>query len=466
MNWFAKAFCSRAESPDVAELRQQQTGRAVARLRGIWSAVNRLHAVLCGLVFIVALLGADASRADGYVLDTGDMVRVTVFGEAAYPLEVVIDDRGAISLPLLGDVPARGLTPVALSKSIQRAFKERKLILEPFVKVEIGQYRPFFIAGAVAHPGSYPFQPGITVRHALALAGGFRPTTAGESVPAFKIADLRSERANLTIEEYRLKVRLARLRAESRQEKSFSVPADPPVELGELVIADIVASEQAQLRARLSAFQDEVSFIEASLSRLKKEADMVAEAREEREKAVKNQLEELNSIRTLRQKGLMTNSNVLALERAHNNYRVDLAQAELQQTRVEQEMLNLESELRRKRQTHESELIANIQDTQVALAKLASQLRYITDKLLFVFEYGEHRTLEDLQGSVKIAIFRRGQKTGQDILADENTEVKAGDVIEVSVVANKGFYAPGASGTDADTGKADRSGHEAHVNGL
>lgn len=443
------------------------SGRSKRSLPGLWNGFDRLRAVLRGLISVIALLAADVSRADGYVLDTGDMIRVAVFGEAAYPLEVVIDDRGAISLPLLGDVPARGLTAVALSKDIQRAFQERKLILEPFVKVEIRQYRPFFIAGAVAHPGSYPFQPGITVRHALALAGGFRPTTAGDSVPAFKIADLRSERANLTIEEYRLKVRLARLRAESGLEQSFSVPADPPVELGDRVIADMIGSEQAQLKARLGAFQDEVSFLEASLSRLKKEADMVAVAREERERAVKNQLDELDSIRSLREKGLMTNSNVLALERAHNNYRVDLAQAELQQTRVEQEMLNLESELRRKRQNHESELIANIQDTQVALAKLASQLRYITDKLLFVFEYGEHRTLEDLQGSVKIAIFRRGQKADQDVLADENTEVKAGDVIEVSVVANKGFYAPGAShsGAGAGIGRADRSGDDDRVTG-
>ncbi len=413
--------------------------------------------VFRALLIILALLAADVARADVYVLDTGDVVRVSVFGEAAYPLEVVVDDRGSISLPLLGDVQARGLTAIALSRDIQRAFQQRKLILDPYVKVEIGQYRPFFISGAVAHPGSYPFQPGITVRHALALAGGFRPSTAGETVPALQIADLRSERASLTIEEYRLKVRLARLHAESRLANTFVAPPDPPAELGQSLIDDIIGTEQAQLEARLAAFRDDISYLEASLVRVRKEAETVASAKEEQERTAKNHLEELESVRSLREKGLMTNSNVMALERAHNNYRLDLTQSELQQTRVQQELLNLESELRRKRQTHEFQLIADIQDTQVALAKLASQLRYLTDKLLFVFEYGEHRTLEDLQGSVKISIFRRGQKAGQELVANENTEVRAGDVIEVSVVASRGFYMPGASRPEPTAG-ADKKG--------
>ncbi|TGR36322.1 polysaccharide biosynthesis/export family protein, partial [Mesorhizobium sp. M1C.F.Ca.ET.195.01.1.1] len=108
----------------------------------------------------------------------------SVIGEPSYPLEVVVDDRGSISLPMLGDVQARGLTSVVLSKAIQRAFQEQKLILDPFVKVEIGQYRPFFISGTVAHAGSYPFKPGITVRHSLAIAGMFRGTAVGNTEPA------------------------------------------------------------------------------------------------------------------------------------------------------------------------------------------------------------------------------------------------------------------------------------------
>lgn len=410
-----------------------------------------------GLAVALVLLAADVVHADGYTLDAGDALRVSVLGEPSYPLEVVIDDAGSISLPLLGEIQARGLTPVALSQSIQLAFQQQKLILEPFVKVEISQRRPFFISGAVASPGSYPFQPGITVRHALAIAGGFRPTAARGGVPALEIADLRSARSNLTIEEYRLKVRLTRLIAESRQEKSFVAPSDPPIELGSRLIGDIVASEQAQLEARLTAFQDDIAYLEASLDRAKKEAGMIAVAREEREKTANIQLDELETVRNLRKQGLITNSNVMAMERVHTNYRADLAQTELQQTQKQQDMMNLESELRRKRQTHDIELIAQIQDTQVELGKVQSQIRYTADKLLFLSSYGEQRTFEDLQASVRISIFRRDEKSGRDIVASENTEVKAGDVIEVSVVANKAFYNPDTLGSATIAAPGDAS---------
>ncbi|WP_244507937.1 polysaccharide biosynthesis/export family protein [Mesorhizobium sp. ORS 3428] len=413
-------------------------------------AVGILLSIICGLLALAFLLFAtDESRADGYTFDTGDVLRISVFGEAAYPLEVVVDDHGAISLPLLGEIQARGLTSVALSRAIQGGFQQQKLILEPFVQVAVSQYRPFFISGTVARPGSYPFQPGITVRQALTIAGGFRATITGNTEPALQIADLRSARSNLAIEEYRLKVRLARLQAESRQDKTFAAPPDPPVEFGGHLIADIVASEQAQLDARLAAYRDDISYLEASIVRAKKEADVVTATRNEREKTADLQLEELQSARALRERGLVTNTSVINAERAHTSYRAELAQTEFQQVQAQQEMLNAESELRKKRQAYEMDLISQTQETEVELGKTQSQIRYVADKLLFIFTYGEQRTFDDLQGSVKISIFRRDQKEAHDIVADQNTEVKAGDVIEVSVVANKGFYAPDISATSA-----------------
>ncbi|TGQ65292.1 exopolysaccharide biosynthesis protein, partial [Mesorhizobium sp. M8A.F.Ca.ET.207.01.1.1] len=93
------------------------------------------------------------------------------------------------------------------------------------------------------------------------------------------------------------------------------------------------------------------------------------------------QLEELQSARSLREKGLITNSNVNTAERAHTSYRAELAQTELQQEQVQQELLNSESELRKKRQSYEMDLIAQTQDTQVELGKVQSQIRYVADKL-------------------------------------------------------------------------------------
>jgi polysaccharide biosynthesis/export protein len=376
------------------------------------------------------------SLADEYTLDTGDALRVAVFGEPAYPLDIIVDDRGTISLPLLGEVKARGLTPAALSREIKEAFQKQRLLVDPFVQVDIREYRPFFISGSVAQPGSYAFKPGITVRHALAMAGGFKAFAIGDTAPALKIADLRAERAKLLIEEFQHLARLERLQAEEQDLNSFSSKLAQPAELSAKLMQDILASEQEQLRTRRSAFQSETSHLEASLVRARKDAEMVETVRREREAAANFQLQQLETARGLKQKGLVTNTNLLTSERTQSSYRVDLAEAEVQLARVQQEILNLEREMREKGAGRRLDLISQIQQEQLALAEIQSNLRYVNDKLLFVSNYGEHKTFDDLRDSVRVAIYR-GQK---EITATETTEVKAGDVIEVSILASPQFY--------------------------
>jgi polysaccharide export outer membrane protein len=70
-------------------------------------------------------------------------------------------------------VHAAGLTPAALGDSISHALKERHLLRDPSVAIEVVAYRPVFILGEVAKPGQYPYQPGMSVLTAVAVAGGF-----------------------------------------------------------------------------------------------------------------------------------------------------------------------------------------------------------------------------------------------------------------------------------------------------
>jgi protein involved in polysaccharide export with SLBB domain len=378
--------------------------------------------------------------AEDYTLDTGDVLRVAIFGEPAYPLDIIVDDRGTISLPLLGEIEARGLTPAALSRNIKTAFQEQKLLIDPFVQVDIREHRPFFISGAVAEPGSYPYKPGITVRHALAIAGGFKVATLGNEEPALKIADLRAERAKLLIEEFRHRARLERLTAETQNQDKFSAPSDQPNEIPSKLLSDIVASEQQQLEERRSTFLSDIAHLEASLTRAKKDAEMAEVARRERENAANFQLRQLETSRDLQRKGLVTSSNLLTAERTQNSYRVDLAEANIDLARVRQEILNLENERRNKHAARKLDLITQIEQEQLLIAQLQSSLRYVSDKLLFVSSYGQHRTFDELRGSVRIVVYRGRGENAETIKATEATEIKAGDVIEVSISASQQFY--------------------------
>ena len=81
-----------------------------------------------------------------YQLDTGDAVRVTVYGDDQLTDTYRIDDSGAIAFPLVGPVRVRGLTTAMASASLAGALANGYM-RNPNVAVEVAEYRPFFILG-------------------------------------------------------------------------------------------------------------------------------------------------------------------------------------------------------------------------------------------------------------------------------------------------------------------------------
>jgi polysaccharide biosynthesis/export protein len=109
-----------------------------------------------------------------YLLDSGDRLRVQVFGQEGLTNSYIVDSAGYIAMPLIGTVPARGLTTPELGRQIAARLRNG-FIRQPSVSVEVEVYRPFFILGEVNAPGQYPFVPNMTVEAAVAIAGGFAP---------------------------------------------------------------------------------------------------------------------------------------------------------------------------------------------------------------------------------------------------------------------------------------------------
>jgi polysaccharide export outer membrane protein len=117
---------------------------------------------------------APAANEGPYTLDSGDKLRVVVFGQDGLSNTYTVDPSGNITMPLIGSVPARGATTGALQQSIAARLRQG-YIREPHVAVEVEAYRPFFILGEVTLPGQYPYVANMTVETAVAIAGGYTP---------------------------------------------------------------------------------------------------------------------------------------------------------------------------------------------------------------------------------------------------------------------------------------------------
>lgn len=107
-----------------------------------------------------------------YVLGVGDKLRLKVFGEDNLSGEFQVSSTGLVSLPLIGDVRAAGLTVSQLQSAITSKLSQGYM-RNPQVSLEVSGYRPFFIVGEVMKPGSYNYENGMAVINAVALAGGY-----------------------------------------------------------------------------------------------------------------------------------------------------------------------------------------------------------------------------------------------------------------------------------------------------
>jgi protein involved in polysaccharide export with SLBB domain len=118
------------------------------------------------------MLAAQAQE-DGYTLNAGDSIRIYVYGEPDLTFErLLIGQNGRISYPFLGELKVSGRTSAHLQQSLINGLKPDYLI-DPRISVSIVKYRPFFVNGEVKKPGGVDFQPGLTLRKAISLAGGF-----------------------------------------------------------------------------------------------------------------------------------------------------------------------------------------------------------------------------------------------------------------------------------------------------
>ena len=115
-----------------------------------------------------------AEPEPSYALDSGDKLRVVVFGQEGLSASYSVDTSGRITMPLIGAVNARGMTPAGLQLAIAARLRNG-FVREPHVAVEVEVYRPFFILGEVTLPGQYPYVPNMTVETAVAIAGGYTP---------------------------------------------------------------------------------------------------------------------------------------------------------------------------------------------------------------------------------------------------------------------------------------------------
>jgi polysaccharide export outer membrane protein len=134
-----------------------------------------------------------AQNDESYRLGPEDQLRISVWDNKDLTLDLVVRPDGKISMPLIQDVPAEGLTAAQLADEIQR--KLAAYIVNPEVSVIVLQVNApkYYVIGYVNKPGTYPLRGDTSVLQALALAGGFTQFASPKKIKLIRATGARQE---------------------------------------------------------------------------------------------------------------------------------------------------------------------------------------------------------------------------------------------------------------------------------
>ena len=163
-------------------------------------ALHRSIASLCGLFFLAFALLHNVAHADIYILGPGDTIKIHVFQEPDLSLSARISNNGTVDYPLLGKIKIEGMTLVEAEAVLDKKLRGDYLI-DPQISVSIASYRPFFVTGAVRSPGSYEYQPGMTARRAIVVAGDFTDRASRSKIFIIKEGESSAKKMKIRLDE-------------------------------------------------------------------------------------------------------------------------------------------------------------------------------------------------------------------------------------------------------------------------
>ncbi|TCL66384.1 polysaccharide biosynthesis/export family protein [Rhizobium sp. BK251] len=404
------------------------------------------RAAFLSIAFFLNLHTASLATSEPYRLVAKDKIALRVVewrsGEGEFKDwnvlsgTFLVGEDGGVQIPLVGEVEAAGRTTQQVATRIADLLKERVGLTTPqSVSVEIAEYGPIYVVGAVEKPGEYPFSPGLTVMKAISLAGGFQRDRTGynsrldrdriQAVGAFGTARL---------DRNALLLRKARLLAEKGGRDVFEIPDEL---VGIKGIAELHREEMNYMEFRRVELQSKIAAAQGIGLLYTHELTTLQGKIESQQRQVALAKKELAAVSSLADKGLALSSRRLALDRDESDEESKLLDLEFQITRARQMIEENKRDSEELVNSRGSEIQKELNEviTEIAKADLEGQ---IARSLISETDYEQQKLLSKLGEDVReLATFRiaRPSRSGDAVRleATPDSEIQPRDLIEVGV---------------------------------
>lgn len=402
--------------------------------------VKTIAASLAAL-FAASLAGTAALAAGEYRLRAGDKVEITAIGVPDLKQRLTVGIDGEISISLIGNTTAAGLTVAELQAKIQqlagqKTFRLRGpganefIVLEPQdVSVSIAEYRPIYVSGDVGKPGSQPFSPGLTSRQAITMAGGCDLTRFGVLNPVLTSADLRSEYERAWIEFATESLRLGRIEAELEGKQQVSLDSAGEIPLAPAFLAGLTAAENEKLRLRTAELKAQKAFYDRQVEILGERAGTLQAQRVEEEKGLRLDEAEANRIAEQARTGISAVNRVADARRVSLLSATRALQIGVAATGARREQAQAVRDGDTLLAKRREELLTEIQDARGRVQSARARLQAAADKLVYTGLFRSQ--ISRGYGDPELTLIRKGDGKVEQLTPEIDAEMSPGDVLQV-----------------------------------
>ncbi|MEM8789489.1 MAG: polysaccharide biosynthesis/export family protein [Pseudomonadota bacterium] len=401
------------------------------------------RAVSLGALLSVATVGMAAAE---YRLQPGDTVRMAVAGLPLSDVDATVDIDGFVSLAWFGRVNAQGRSISELLEQV-RANSDGQVIkrytndgelnlINPSpqdIYIELVAYRPVIVGGDVRQPGERPYVPGLTVRGAVAMAGGSEDVLLdAEGQDTFTLTRWQNDYAAAALDHATASLRTWRYTMEI--EKDFDIPPPGPEQFRvSATVYDSLLAEQRQLADINRTYNSgEQSFRGDALEQARERVQILIRQQAKQNEAMEADEADMERMTQLMSSGLTNAQRVADARRASVitasrllELEETLAEAELEVTRMTREVTDFD-ELRT------AELL-ELRDLARAEA-LLSEVRMDNFSRALA---GSNQLVGDsdilMEVETVVEIYRRAETGVERVVADMDDPVFPGDTIEVTL---------------------------------
>jgi polysaccharide export outer membrane protein len=419
----------------------------------IVSSLRDRHQAWLFALFVVAGLLPSIARAD-YTINPGDVLGLTVTGVSELDTKALVDADGNIVLPLIGVLPVAGSSVAEVTARIQAALPNKELnhrlvdgrtipvIISPGqISVAMVEYRPVYVVGDVAKPGALSYRPGMTIRQAVALAGGFDLLRFKLDNPLMQISDLMGEYNSLSVDYAKTQAIVIRLQAELDGNQALNAKAMADVPVAESLSAEIMKNEQNQLEVRNQDFAKEQQYLISAAQKEGQRAHVLGEQEANDVNVLKTDSEDLDRYNDLFKKGAVAMPLLQLARRTVLESSTRALQTTAALASVEREEGEIDRRLARLGDTRRIELLHGLEEATAQLANTRAKLQAVNTKLRYVGA-AKSPLVRGFDKQVTIAVTRSSNGKSSQITALPDTELQPGDVAEIVLPSAEPGAAP------------------------